>query len=156
MKKLLIRFFYSSAIFFSLIALGTIFQVIASRISENLTIERSKEYVYSITGYILPNTADLICSQRYWSEGTEAMTICSVFKLPEREFVELMNFEFLRGDEYAVGAVLADKGCNEFQHLQDNEEVFQDHLQEGSHLRGHIIQVDDLKKIVMFEMYLHD
>lgn len=141
------------AIFFLLVALLATFEFVAVKIPQNLSQESSEQYVYSITGYILPNTAELLYSQKYWPEGSEPMTVCSVFKLTKKDFREVINFRFFSEDEYLTGAILENKGCNNF---QEKEMLFDSYFQAGSYLRGYTIRINRLEKLVMFEMYLYD
>ena len=147
------------AAFFLLVALGTIFLSIYSKIPQTLSEDKRKEYVYSIAGYVLPDTVDLIYSKRYWPEGSEPMSVCSVYRLKDSGFTETINSNFRVRDrgEYDDEAILPDKGCNNFKDEGEvSDEISTIYMKEGDHLRGYAIQVNDLENLVMFEMYLYD
>lgn len=142
--------------FFLIVALGAAYEMIGLKIPTIPSVERSKKYVYSITGYIPPDTLDLIYSKRYWTQDIEPMTVCSVFKFSERELLELKSYSFLRSDEYVVDAIEINRGCNEFRELQSEVEKFEEYVRAGDHLRGYTVHINNSESLVMFEMYLYD
>lgn len=147
---------YIPIAFFLVVTSGAVYEMIGSKIPTIPDMERSKKYVYSITGYVPPDTLDLIYSKRSWAQGVEPMTVCSVFKFPERELLELKGHSFLRRDEYVVDAIAIDKGCNKFRELQSEAEKFEEYVRVGDRLRGYTVHINDSENLVMFEMYLYD
>ena len=134
----------------------TIWWEVSVAIPSKIGFEKTSKYVYAITRYPLPDSAKLIYSKRYWSQGLEAMTVCSVFELSSKDISALEKQTLSRGSNYDYDAVLPDRGCAHYRSTIVGKNLFKKEAVSGDHLRGYILYIDKSNELAMLEMYLYD
>lgn len=135
------------------------FIVLLNQSSRIFDIESAAQYSYIVSDYWIPSSAKLIYSQRYWGGGTEPLSICIAFSLPEQEFSKIEKFPFKRYmGVYKEDAIFPGKGCTELISQQKivGASHFASYQRQGNDVRGYNLYINKPKNIVMMEFYIYD
>jgi hypothetical protein len=122
----------------------------------SLSLEETNNYIYGISGYLLPESADVIYSRRFWGSGSKPLLVCAVFALSIDDFSAVKTYKFIEKNSFDRLSMHENKGCDEFRSKIKNARLFAEHMERGDHLRGYTVYLDDFNKQVMLEMYLYD